>query len=105
MLSNLLRLVIIVCIHGIKATKRWFRESPTVLGGCNLRVPTAYLGPKVRQRYRGDCANRIRKKYTCHPLLYGSFKCQFQRIRFFPFFSFFKFKNWLGDLKSTFKNK
>lgn len=32
MLSNLLILVIIVCIQGIKATKRWFRESPADLG-------------------------------------------------------------------------
>ena len=39
MLSNLLRLVIIVCIHGIKATERWLRESPTELGGCNLSFP------------------------------------------------------------------
>lgn len=43
MLSNLLRLVIIVCIHGIKATKRWFRESLAELGDYNPGFPTAHL--------------------------------------------------------------
>lgn len=41
MLSNLLRLVIIVCIHGIKNTKRWFRESPTEQGDTNPGFPSA----------------------------------------------------------------
>lgn len=46
MLSNLLRLVIIVCIHGIKATERWFRESPTELGDRNLSFPQHICAPE-----------------------------------------------------------
>lgn len=53
MLSNLLRLVIIVCIHGIKAAKRWFRESLTESGNDNPSFPTAHVCPGVRQRYDG----------------------------------------------------
>lgn len=46
MLSNLLSLVIIVCIHRIKDTKRWFRESPTEQGDSNPCFPTATSVPQ-----------------------------------------------------------
>lgn len=99
MLSNLLRLVIIVCIHGIKATKRWFRESPTELGGHNLSVPTAYLGPKERKQDRGDYANRITKYMYFPSLALWLIQVPVPKNSLFPrFFFFFFFRKLVGGI-------
>lgn len=89
MLSNLLSLVIIVCIHRIKDTKRWFRESPTEQGDSNPCFPTATSVPQGEVLILW-LLHRVeeKKKIFLLSLALWQIHYQFQRIHFSPYLVF-----------------